>query len=384
MIFRSIAGALLSLVLLASAGIEQGHCAPVQQSDSLQDFRQILQKLADFSPDPCGPPYGEEKNWHSADVEYPLFRKAEDIVTQELNASPAGPGSPRQRAKEVLNRLERMSVDINASWPKENRFHFQLLDLSPALVIKVTARTHARFFVFGIPDENSGKPNRLWQSVGEDEESIESNGPQSYLDLYPLHRGPSGNARFLASFVLSGCFGSFGVAYDAREWDPKGYGHLSQIIKQAGAFGLDDKVPGFAQIGKLQTEGPAITLPYCWFSPIDTWDNPSLCAVDTYDTSGDQVKFRSRAYNRPDLLPIAKAIEYAEQRDYPAVLAYCASGDVALKLVRNIDPHFFAGDLKVTRIGDGKERVEMELESTTRFEVEKRDGRWLVVSFDAE
>jgi hypothetical protein len=143
-------------------------------------------------------------------------------------------------------------------------------------------------------------------------------------------------------------------------------------------------VPGFAQIGKLQTEGPAITLPYCWFSPIDTWDNPSLCAVDTYDTSGDQVKFRSRAYNRPDLLPIAKAIEYAEQRDYPAVLAYCASGDVALKLVRNIDPHFFAGDLKVTRIGDGKERVEMELESTTRFEVEKRDGRWLVVSFDAE
>jgi len=381
MTFRPIAAAVLALVLLASAGAEQCRCAPVEQSDSHPDFRQLLQKLVHFSPDPCGPPYGEESNWHSLEVESPIFQKAEDIVTQELNASPAGPGSPRDRAEDVLSRLARMSADINASWPEENRFHSQVLDLSPALVIKMTARTHARFFVFAIPEENSGKPNRIWHSVGSDEESAQHDVPQSYLDLYPLHRGPSGNTRFLAKFVLSGCAGSVGVAYDAREWNPKGAGDLDQIIKQAGSFGLDGRVRGFPQIGKLRTEGPAITLPYCWFSPIDTWDNPSLCAVDTYDISGDHVKFRTRAYNRPDLLPIAKAIEYAEQRDYPAVLAYCGSSEVALKLVRDIEPQFFAGDLQVTRTGVGKERVEME---STYFEVEKRAGRWLVVAFNAE
>src|ERR1017187_3212938 len=90
--------------------------------------------------------------------------------------------------------------------------------------------------------------------------------------------------------------------------NPEGNGDLELIIKQAGALGLDDKVPGFAQIGEFRTVGSSITLPYCWFSPIDTWDNPSLCAVDSYDLSGDRVRFRSHTYNRPDLVPVAKAL----------------------------------------------------------------------------
>ena len=35
------------LILLAFATTEQTHCAPVQQSDSVPDIRQLLQKLAD-------------------------------------------------------------------------------------------------------------------------------------------------------------------------------------------------------------------------------------------------------------------------------------------------------------------------------------------------
>ena len=116
--------------------------------------------------------------------------------------------------------------------------------------------------------------------------------------------------------------------------ESEGIGDLEEIIKQRGALGLDDKVPDFEWVGKLQTDGPQISLPYCSWSPIDTWDNPSMCAVDIYDLTGDDVKFRTRAYNRPDLLPIAKAIEYAEQRDYPAVLGYCASAEIAHRLVR--------------------------------------------------
>jgi hypothetical protein len=384
MTLRAISAAVFAFILFAFPKAEQTFCAPVQQSDSVPDLRQLLQKLADFSPDPCGPPYGREEDWHSTGVESPLFEQAADIVTQGLNETPGSPVPPRDRAAEALKKLERMSAETNAAWPEENRFHFQILDLSPALVVKMTVRTHGRFFVFGIPEEDSGKPNRLWRRVGSDDEPVEHDVPQSKLDLYPLHRGTSGNARFFAKFILSGCAGSIGVAYDAREWNPRGMGGLDQVIKQAGAFGLDDKVPGFVQIGELRTEGSLITLPYCWFSRIDTWDNPSLCAIDTYDISGDNVKFRARTYNRPDLLPIAKAIEYAEQRDYSAVLGYCASRQVARSLVRDVPPHVFAEDLRVTRTGNGKERVELGYDPAYRFDVEKRAGRWLVVAFSVE
>jgi hypothetical protein len=275
-----------------------------------------------------------------------------------------------------------MSAEINASWPEENRFQFEILDLSPALVLKVTIRTHGRYFVFGIPeDDDSGKPNRAWRMVGSDDESDDNKFTELFLELYPLHRGHSGNPRFLAKFIRSGCAGSIGVSYDAREWVPKGTGSFEQVIKQMGAFGLDDKVPGFAQIGELHTKGPLITLPYCWFSAIDTWDNPSMCAVDTYDVSGDSVMFRARTYNRPDLLPISKALEYAEQRDYPAVLAYCTTAPVARSLVREVPPFIVAEDLRVIRIGSDRERVEFGDDPAYRFEVAKREGQWLVTRF---
>jgi hypothetical protein len=81
-------------------------------------------------------------------------------------------------------------------------------------------------------------------------------------------------------------------------------------------------------------------------------------------------------------LPIAKAIEYAEQRDYPAALGYCASSQVAHRLVRDIPPNnTFVEDLRVTHTGNAKERVEM---GGYRFDVEKRAGRWVVVAFSTE
>lgn len=340
--------------------------------------------MAQFSPDPCGPPYGDEKDWHANNVELQLFSRAADAVMQALNASPATSDSPEQRATVALKTLEQMSAKINAAWPSENRFHFSILDLPPALVVKMSIRVHEGFFVFGMPEEVSGKPSHSWQIAGSNGESSNFTVPPSEFNLYALHRGPSGNARFLAKAIYSGCAGSIGVSYDAYEWSPKGMGEFGSIIEQEGSFGLDDKVPEFEQIGKLQTEGPLITLPYCWFSAIDTWDNPSLCAVDTYDLAADVVRFRSRAYNRPDLVPVALAIEYAEKRDYPAVLGYCASEDLARALVREIAPGMGAEDLRVTRISNVKERVELGDPPVYEFVVEKRPDRWVVVSFTTE
>jgi hypothetical protein len=370
------------VLLFALCGAEQCQCALAEQADAPPDVEQLLKRLSGFKPDPCGPPY--EVIAGPSEVEDSIFQQAEEMVVKALNETPAGRESSRERAGQTLKRLERLSSEINAAWPEDNRFHSQMLDLPPALVVKMAIGTHERFFVFGIPEEDPGKPKRFWRQVGRDEEYLADRVPQSQLDLYPLHRGASGSARFLARFHHSGCAGSIGVVYDAREWNPQGRGVLRQIIKQAGAFGLDDKVPGFPQIGRLQTEGSLVTLPFCWFSRIDTWDNPSLCAVDTYDISGDNVRFRTRIYNRPDLVPIAKVIEYAEQRDLPAVLGYCASGEVARRVVRDLPPYVFADDVRVTRAGSGKEHVELGYEPTYRFDVEKIAGRWRIVAFSRE
>jgi hypothetical protein len=106
-----------------------------------------------------------------------------------------------------------------------------------------------------------------------------------------------------------------------------------------------------------------------------------MCAVDSYDLSGDDLKFRSRAYNQPDLLPIAKAIEYAEKRDYQAVLGYCSSDDIAHRMVRDLPYSVYAGDLQITRKSEGKEHVEMGFPNLYHFDIEERDGRWLIVAF---
>lgn len=189
------------------------------------DFRQLLQKMAQFSPGPCGPPYGKEYDWHvAANVEFRLFSRASDVVIRELNESSASHTSPRDRATGALRTLEQVSDEINSSWPKENRFHTQILDLQSALVVKMSIRTTEGFSVFGIAEQDSGKPTSSWHEVGSNNESSEFAGPPSAFDLYPLHRGPSGNARFLAKAIFSGCAGSIGVAYDAREWDPHGMG----------------------------------------------------------------------------------------------------------------------------------------------------------------
>ena len=305
------------------------------------------------------------------------------MVTEGLNEAGATPQSSVERATETLNKLVRMSAEVNSSWPEDARFRFEILKLPPVIVVKMGLRAHELFFVFGSSEGKSGNANQTWHSARSVYGTPEDNWLHSRLGLYPLHRGPSQHARFLAVFGYFGCAGSTGIAYSANEWDPEEYGDLEQIIKQSGSFGLD-KVPGFAQIGKLRTEGSLITLPYCWFSLIDTWDNPSLCAVDSYDLSDDDVRFRSHIYNRPDLVPVARALEYAERRDYPAVLGYCASSPVARMLVSQMPPFVFADDLRVTRTGIGKESVELGLGYAYRFEVEKRAGRWLVVSFRAQ
>src|SRR5579862_5751286 len=380
-----IRSAAIVVVFLMLASLGWAQAAVTQQAASEPQrpdvFRQSLQELVAYSPDPCFPPSGDESNWR-ASAESRLFDAAEGIVEDALNDAAVGQ-SPKDRVTATLKGLQEESARINIGWPEENRFHFELLDIAPALVVKIGVRLHERYFVFGLVE---GKKRPTWSQIGSDDEGLlDPEVPRTYLGLSALHRGPSGSPRFLATFGRFGCAGSSFVAYYAREWNPKlGFFGFTQIIKQSGAFGLDS-VPEFPRIGGLKTDSVRVTLPYCWFSPIDTWDNPSLCAVDTYDLSGDNAKFISRVYNRPDLLPVAKAIEYAEQHDYSALLGYCGSVQVADRMMRDLPPSVYAGSaIHVTPTGNGKKRVELGDGPEYRFDVENRNGRWLVVAFKSE
>jgi hypothetical protein len=326
------------------------------------------------------------------DVEQSILSETANLVLNALNTGEPETSAARDRAETALKSLEDLSGKVNAAWPNESRFHAQILNISPVLVLKAGIGTHERVFVLGIPEkDDGGRTNRIWRQVDEDDSTFEHPAPRNWMEVYPLHRGPSGYARILIAIGFTGCAGSSGRTYEALEWRPSEPGGGAwQIIKQDGAQGMDEGFNGgkpsrkdpFSPIGKLKTDGPLITLPYCWFSAVDTWDNPSLCALDTYDMTGDTVRFRSETYNRPDLIPVAKVIEYAGKHDLPAVRGYCVSDDVALRIVQEeITPSYGAGDLQVIRKGPYKEHVEVGSPDGDGFDVEKRGDRWLVVSF---
>ena len=293
--------------------------------------------------------------------------------------------------------MESSGALINNNWGEENRFHFEVLDLPPAVVVKMTYRNRATLSLFAVWKGNKfNNAGTKWQSIGitDNHRDMPSGGYDS-LAIAPLNRGPAGKARFLADFGAAGCGGGVTVEYSVYEWGPYSIGSPDQIVKLSGDVSpLDpadeitppDQIPldSFPPIGKLRTDGPRITLPYCWFSAIDTFDNPSLCAVDTYDLTGDHVQFVGTTVNRPDLLPVARAIQYAQAHDVAAVRAYCTSDEVAPALVRDMPPFVFGSELNVSRVGDSREIVELGEDTTYHFEVERNSDHWVVAAFKAE
>ena len=198
-------------------------------------------------------------------------------------------------------------------WPEEARFRGDVVQAGPALVVTMFVRTRARWFAFG---EVDGR----WKQVGEDD-GVLDDSPRRLMKVYGLRAGRAGAARFLAVRNFFGCAGSSGISYEVLEWnarEPGGY--MARHFEAGrgvrhGRGRLDGRGPSakepFWPVGRLVTDGPVLELPYCMFTGIDTWDNPSLCALDRYDLRGGAVRFLSRRYNRPELAPVAKAMEYA-------------------------------------------------------------------------
>jgi len=267
-----------------------------QQSEPPRTFEGLLNSMASGPANPCT---GRGEDY--SHLEHALFRQADDAVIQALNqtsdASFSGPStltekgssgspsdqkdSPRARALDAVYKLEHLSAEINRNWPEENRFHTEVFEFSPAVVVKMTYRNRATFSFFAIPElDPLGKPTKLWQRIGAlDDGRSEPRAGYDSVELFPLERGPSRRARFLAKFGAAGCGSGVGVAYYVHEWNPHGAGDLKELIKVEGAVSQEDPIgktgapkrnlsSSFPPIGELQTNGPLITLPYCWFSAI--------------------------------------------------------------------------------------------------------------------
>jgi hypothetical protein len=361
---------LLTLAVVARPSNARAADAPAPTVEDL------LRQMASLGPDDCGPPFLSESE--SADAEWlegELFDAAKTLVAARLNApSPAGISEAGSRAKAALREIEQSSAEIDKAWPAEARFHFEVLALSPGVLMSVSYRNKAQITLFGAYGLNAAQstdPGIKWREVY----LLDMDSRPSSIDLYPLHRGPGGRARLLARVWSSGCAGSIGESYYGYEWAPADGQVAGQIISIVGAQGLDESAS--VHVGKLSTRGRTIQLPYCFFSAVDTWDNPTLCAADSFDLSGDKTLFRGRIYNRPDLVTVARAIQYAQDHELDALRGYCASDAVARKLAGEVPPHLFADTLKTIRTGPGREAVIM-VDGAVRFDLIKRRGGWLI------
>jgi hypothetical protein len=354
-------------------------------------FEMLVERIASASPDWCQGPLDD--NGSSEAVI--LRRAAEEVLDRVNDGLPAADASSEDRAvvraREALDKLKQASARINASWPEESRFRGEVVVVvSPLLLVNATFRNRWALYVLGASGlDDRGTSSGRWRIVESPGERVVPRLTVS-LEVFSVYRPPSQRARFLTRILGGGCAGSVGLFYRLFEWDPRRFGDLTTLITIDGVATQEEPSKlknlsgSFPPVGTFQPQGPVVTLPYCYWSVVDTWDNPSLCAADSFDVSGDRVRFQSRVTNRPDLLPIAAVIKHAQAHEYRAVLAYCRSASIARQIVAAIPEFIFANTLKVTRLGAGKERVEFGFPDVYRFDVERGRPRWEITRFRVE
>jgi hypothetical protein len=308
--------------------------ATLLAQQSKDDFASVYETLRTYPSDPCDGA-GDER---SGKLDDRLLRAADERVRAALNASLVEAGAA-ERAAAALKELGKAGGPSSGpTWEAEAQFHYSLQWLTPVVVVKMGVRSHEVFAAYALTQETWPSKHTEWHAVASslDDDPV----PWTQVEMREIARGPADHARFLAVIHYGGCAGSSGVRYRGYEWDPNGgIDSAETMLDIDGASGMDPqggpvtKKNPFPTIGTLNTKGSRITLPYCIWSDIDWWDNPSLCVVDTFDVSGDAARFVSRRYNRPELVPIAKAIEYAKRNELPELRAFCTSDEVAQKLL---------------------------------------------------
>ena len=132
----------------------------------------LLQRMASEASDDCVPDVAPSvaSRAELSDLQRQLFDVVTAQVADRLNApSPVPSANAGPRATSALRDVEQWSAEHNKSWPDEDRFHFKVLDLPPAVLILMSYRSHASMVLFGSFNLNKGEtsePGKKWREVG--------------------------------------------------------------------------------------------------------------------------------------------------------------------------------------------------------------------------
>ena len=343
---------------------------------SEEQFRDLAKKLSSLPSDDCNSLGVDDRD------EDALFSAASEAVLQVLRARPS---EPVAAAAEALNKLAAVSNDADTSWPKDERFGFYILNVSPALVVEMKIRTQTTFAAFingpvigpGVPGANA--EDMAWHFEGLGDSEWGSHAPFEQLQLYALPRGPDHFPRFLSVYHGTGCAGPGGTFDAAFEWTKKK--DSWQRIKIIDQHGTDDggNEPSWLKFSLL---GHILSIPYCWSSPhliFSAW--PSICSENTYDLSGDNVRLIRRQDSPLDWLVVSNVVDSAERHSVHEVDAYCVSPAIASKIVTLMPlSDFLVGSSKP--ISTDKEVIEISDGSDVKFTLVRKQGRWLISAFE--
>jgi hypothetical protein len=360
-------------------------------------FKDLATQLAAQPADDCSPLTAGPPPTAIHEAENNMFAAVDQGVVAAVDG-PESVGRAASVADFVLRQFQDLSAQANSSWPDDRRFHYQVLDLGTAIALEFTIRSRATFSVLGVPELFGGsdqrRNNNYWEQVGNDAFRTGAHRSEEKLDLTRLEPSPSRRARFFAQFSQVGCGGTpTEVDYRGYQWNPADTGNLKTVLHQsgviAGAGAFDELASPNAQPqhvtasvdGTVQITAKTVVLPYCRPSAVETHGGPVLCDVDTYDVSGEDIRFVSRTTNRPDLDAIAKLIEYAQGRDVLAASAYTADPKVAHDAMQQIPTDIAIESIRVMHASPTKETVHMQDGLDLTFDLAKIRGRWLVTAF---
>jgi hypothetical protein len=360
----------------------------IARSGFCQDFKTLALRLAGEPPDDCGLVDEKEPSATHLQAENELFAQVDRAMLKALNTRT---GSPVAAAEKTLQELQRIGQQVDRDWPEERQFHYQLLDISPLIVVKLAIRSRAVFLAYGA--SSSGQKLR-WRGVGVQPSWLDDQKGDEKLSVDPLPRGGlAKRARFMVTLREVSCGDNATILnYLGYEWNPSSSvtdvilhrsgseGQEGMVSERSSPDGDEERVT-LPSIGELHLSGPNVTLPYCWHSAVDTYVAPNLCSVDTYDLSGDAVRLVKTETNRPDLEAVAKVMERAAAKDLPAVLEYCGSPELAKTIVNAGIPRNFFSVGDVTVIHRGPDRETVELAGPHVFALEFRNDRWIITDY---
>lgn len=161
-------------------------------------------------------------------------------------------------------------------------------------------------------------------------------------------------------------------AVNGYEWHSR-ESSMTRIIAKESSFSTGQK-------WKFSTVGKTITIPYCWSGALQLGTvSAPICSIDTYDLSGDVVRFL-RAENDPeDLAFVARVLRYVESRDMMALSAVCLSPEIAGKVMAMMPPEpFFGTGYERKPVGPDSEQLDFSDGFEMKITLKRQRGSWRV------